>query len=312
MAALPPRRALKGPPMADKPQYWSMYIAAILGVCCAVLALPSPEAQAQKAKDIPYTQGYTAESADSETFQPKTLLLHTVDPPRRSKGPYPAVIMLHGGSFRDHSKDHPRSNKLARDIARGGYKCFLINYRLMGDHPPAPYPWNMSTLWRAMHAAFVDAKAAVRHVRAHAEEYNIDPDRIAILGESAGAFAAIAAGVSGPEEFIYDRDDLKDLVTHHPGTSSTPNVVINLWGAAELVLDRFSPGDPPMLTIHGRKDTNIGTYFQFAENIVNACRENDIPYRFHVCDDCGHGAWRIKIDNKELPALIRDFLDEHL
>lgn len=286
-------------------------LSGVLAAAAPALFAPG-QALALKKHEHVYAQGYAAPELGSTDFAPKDLLLHTVDPPRRTEAPYPAVIMLHGGSFKDHSKDHPRSNKLANEIAKGGYKCFLINYRLMGDNPPAPPPWDKTIIWSAMHAAFVDAKAAIRHVREHAEKYNVDPDRIAILGESAGAFAALAAGVAGEDEFVHDSATLPPLATNHPAISGRPNAVVNLWGAAELLLDRFSPKTPPILTIHGRKDTNIGTYFQFAENIVAQCREHGIPYAFHVCDDCGHGAWKIKVDGKELPTLIRDFLDEHL
>ena len=78
-------------------------------------------------------------------------------------------------------------------FAQRGFVVFSMDYRLLFDYPPAPEDFNVSDVFpikgaisQAVHAAMVDVKAAVRYIRANAEEYGVDPDKIAVLGESAG------------------------------------------------------------------------------------------------------------------------------
>jgi acetyl esterase len=103
------------------------------------------------------------------TANGKRLLLDAYVP-AAGEGRRPAVVMIHGGGWRvgDKASWQPEAERLAGR----GWVAFSINYRL---DEPAVFP-----------AEIDDVQAAVRWVRSHAEEYRIDPARIAALGESAG------------------------------------------------------------------------------------------------------------------------------
>ena len=83
----------------------------------------------------------------------------------------PAVIICPGGGYEmlsSHSEGIQLAQRMERD---GGYKAFILNYRIRPNIYPLPQ---------------MDLAMAVMHVREHAEEYGIDPGRIFVLGASAG------------------------------------------------------------------------------------------------------------------------------
>lgn len=236
-------------------------------------------------------------------------LLHPKDDPATAR---PALVLIHGGGFDGGSRKDEDLVQFADCLASRGYVCVLIDYRLMKDNPPAPEPYAESAFESAVHAAFVDAKVAMRFVRAHAEDYRVDPDRIAVFGESAGAFAALAAGVSDPSDFESDGPDLPVPAENNPGVSSRPSAVIDFWGSASPVLDEFDAADPPIMIAHGTNDLTLGTFYSEALAIVNACEENDIPYRLHTLWGEGHGAWEAEWDGRGLATLVMEFLAEYM
>jgi len=89
----------------------------------------------------------------------------------KGDGPLPAVFYVHGGAFSLCSKETHWG--MGKTFGSKGYVTFNINYRLAPRHP---FP-----------AAIEDVCAAWLWVLEHAEEYGVDPDRIAVSGESAGA-----------------------------------------------------------------------------------------------------------------------------
>ncbi len=104
--------------------------------------------------------------------------------PTNRSGPFPTVLYVHGGGFRILSKDTHWLMALA--FARRGYQVFNINYRLAPRHP---FP-----------AAIEDACAAYAWLAEHARAWDVDPTRVVLAGESAGAnlVTALAVAASWP------------------------------------------------------------------------------------------------------------------
>src|SRR5262249_24172530 len=104
--------------------------------------------------------------------------------------PRPAIVVIHGGDWVQGDKSSFASRKYGvpgniEDFARLGFVAATINYRLPAE---APFP-----------AALEDCKAAVRWLRAHAREYNLDPMHIGAYGNSAGGHLALLLGMVGKD-----------------------------------------------------------------------------------------------------------------
>ena len=93
----------------------------------------------------------------------------------------PVVIAIHGGAWRNGTKISMLRHAIM--LARRGYAVMSINYRLAPKHP---FP-----------AQIHDCKQAVRWIRHHAEEYNIDPEQVIVFGYSAGGHLACLMGTAG-------------------------------------------------------------------------------------------------------------------
>ncbi|SFJ43639.1 Acetyl esterase/lipase [Planctomicrobium piriforme] len=103
--------------------------------------------------------------------------------PKRSSGLMPAIICVHGGGWRAGNRE--ALQPFLYYFSNTGIVCLTIDYRLAPQHQfPAPLE---------------DVKCAVRWLRANAEKYHVDPDRIALFGGSAGAHLAALAGVTNGE-----------------------------------------------------------------------------------------------------------------
>ncbi|MDD2797247.1 MAG: alpha/beta hydrolase [Bacteroidales bacterium] len=99
---------------------------------------------------------------------------------------YPALLMIHGGGW--SSGDKSMEATMAASIAREGYVCIPVEYRLSGE---AQYP-----------AAVYDIKNAIRWLKTHATEYGIDTTRIAIEGNSAGGQLATLVAMTNDVALI--------------------------------------------------------------------------------------------------------------
>jgi acetyl esterase/lipase len=177
-------------------------------------------------------------------------------------GPFPAVIMVHGGGF-DHGDKSggPKKGWMAPmndPLAQAGFAWFEINYRQL---PKYPHP-----------ACIDDVHTAVRWVRAHAAEYHVDASRIVLAGESSGG-------------------EIVDLAAVHADESARVNAVVSFYGVYDVVaqvkakgldgdvgrffgISRFDdttapilwaasaaaylrPGLPPFLLVHGDADKTV-------------------------------------------------------
>ena len=87
------------------------------------------------------------------------------------KGPFPAVIWVHGGGFTAGDKA-PAPLSVLEPIAQMGYAWFSVNYRLS---PEYVFP-----------AATDDVESAIAYIKAHAAEYKVDGRKLVLMGASAG------------------------------------------------------------------------------------------------------------------------------
>jgi acetyl esterase/lipase len=161
----------------------------------------------------------------------RNLLLDAFYPKPGNAAKRIAVIIIHGGGWRtgNRTMHYP----LAQHLASRGYACFTPEYRLSTE---ALYP-----------AAVYDIKAAIRWVRQHAEEFNIDTAKIAVAGHSAGGeLAAFMGATNGKPEFEGSLCSIKSL--------SNVNAVIDIDGILAFIHPESGEGDDS-------KRTSAATYW---------------------------------------------------
>jgi acetyl esterase/lipase len=129
----------------------------------------------------------------------------------------PVLVGVHGGGWQ--IGDRKFYTHWGRYLASNGYAVFAIEYRLMKPGLKT-YP-----------GAVYDVKAAVQYVRARAEELGVDPDRVALMGDSAGAhLSALVALAGGGPEFSTDyRND------PHSSTSPEVKAVVGVYGVYDML-----------------------------------------------------------------------------
>ncbi len=123
-------------------------------------------------RDIPYSPGNESDM---------DLMLDVYSNPHQ--GLWPAIVMIHGGSWMEGDKEVDNKVYICKVLAANGYVVFIINYRLWPEVK--------------MKTEAEDAMAAVIWVKRHAREYGADPDRVGVVGGSAGGhLAALVAWAS--------------------------------------------------------------------------------------------------------------------
>ncbi len=195
--------------------------------------------------------------------QTELLDLYTPDTPAPAGG-YPVMVAIHGGGW--HLSDKSAFGlRTAKVFTQDGYVVVAPDYVL--SEPGIP-TWPVN---------FEDVQAAVRWVRSNASVMNFNSNEIVAEGESAGANLAALLGVYSPLSQGTEISSAVDAVvavstptdlttlyheTHYAGSMAalflggTPEQVPANYIAASPI-DHVSPGDPPMLLIHGRQDPVI-------------------------------------------------------
>ena len=175
-------------------------------------------------------------------------------------GLVPAVIHLHGGAWMKFSK-WPVANVF---LARAGFVTVSVDYRLA---PAFQFP-----------AQIHDVKTAVRWVRAHADEYGIDPARIGVWGISAGAHLAGLLGTTASQTTFEGGDGGWGNV------SSTVQAVGNVSGVQDL-LDPEMPFGPEPFPLFGAPLTDRPELAALASPITYVS-SNSAPFlHLHGCHD---------------------------
>ena len=234
----------------------------------------APEAKGKECKDVP------------------TL---SVLNPRHGTENGAAVIVLPGGAY-VHLAGDLEGREVADWFASHGVRAFVLSYRLTSDGYVLPVP-------------LYDARRAVQLVRAHAAEYHLNPNRIGIIGFSAGGHLAALAGT----EFVDGKADAVDPVEH---VSSRPDFMIlgYAWlGALDLnstalnyckifkLMDQcpalhaaYSPdlfvtkNTPPTFLYHTTADQTVPV--EQAVRFYSALLKNGVPAEMHIFANGGHGS----------------------
>jgi arylsulfatase A-like enzyme/pimeloyl-ACP methyl ester carboxylesterase len=250
---------------------------------------------------------------------PKTgaLLLDLYLPEIAPEKPMPVVMWIHGGGWRSGAKENAPLIWLAKE----GYAVASINYRLLHV---AQWP-----------AQIDDCRAAVRWLRAHAQEYHLDPERIAVSGGSAGGHLAALMGtapvptdekVSSQVKAVidmYGHSDLLTTPTNLPGPGKTDDDLAKSNGARLLggivrdlperakeasALHQVSKGDAPFLIIHGSKDTMVP--LDQSQRLNAALQAAGVYSHLHIIEGAGH--YGKEFNAPEIQEIIRLFLKERL
>lgn len=237
--------------------------------------------------------------------------------PSEGDGPFPAVLVIHGGAWRGGNKDSNR--RILSEFAKRGYVAVSPQYRFC---PKNVFP-----------AQVIDVKAAVRWVRSNAKQYKVDSDHVGAMGFSAGGHLALMLGLTGPE------DGLEGETTSE-APSSKVQAVVNYFGPTDLnapdipkvskplVKDflgitpwenpetaaKASPvtfvtkDDPPVLTFQGTKDPLV-PYTQ-AIKLTEALTNVGVAGRLELIAGAGHG-WQGDDLNRTIQETY-DFFDKNL
>lgn len=182
-----------------------------------------------------------------------------------------AIIFAHAGGFITGNRNHDDMVAFCDSFARKGYVTITIDYR-QGMYFLSDLAMHST---RAAYRGLQDGRSAVRHLRANASTYGIDPDQVYMAGSSAGSFIALhsiymtdvsekpvdANAVnytnfvfpffySGPDLGAYDRGS-------NLSESGIPNGIISLWGAVADVNLISAAEDEPIFMAHGSDDGTV-------------------------------------------------------
>jgi acetyl esterase/lipase len=247
-------------------------------------------------------------------------------------GPFPLVIMVHGGGFMFGDKADGAGLTGVDQLLAAGYAVASINYRLSGE---ATYP-----------AQIQDAKAAVRFLRANAAAYNLNPEKFGAWGASAGgnlvALLGTTCGVAelegpelgnaeqsscvqavvdwfGPIDFLKMDEQFAGTTcpANHNEASSPESKLVGapIQDVQEVVattnaMNYIDAQDAPFLIQHGSADCNIPPVQgkNLADALAAAIGAENATYT--LIDGAGHGG--AQFQTPENLALVIAFLDKYL
>ena len=234
----------------------------------------------------------------------------------------PLLVWVHGGAWRRGSKD----SMPLTPLTTAGYAIASVEYRLT---PEAPFP-----------AQIHDIKAAIRFLRARADHFGIDADRVTIAGASAGGHLAALVGVTN------GHSTLAGTAGDFPMHSSDVQAVISFYGASNLttILSQSTPHglsvrvpalelllgaqpdakpdlaqlaspvfhvdatDPPLLLIHGDQDPQMP--INQSHELEGAYQDLGLQVSLEVIHGAAHGGKAFY--DADRMQLVMAFLKQHL
>ena len=235
----------------------------------------------------------------------------------KGDGPFPSVLVVHGGAWRSGSRT--QLTMYAKSLARRGYSCFAIDYRLAPQHKSP--------------AQIEDCRDAVRWIRQHASRYKADPDRIGAIGYSAGGHLVsllattglskeddpkgigtkITAAVAGgtPTDFRTNRENSKMLSYWLGGSRSNKQQIYHSASPTAFV----DKDDAPIFFFNGSADmlvpvkTHPTVGYAGPTALHKALKKAGVETDLHIIKGAGHF---FAIFNKTALDAGFAFLDKHL
>lgn len=257
-------------------------------------------------RDVPYDTRH-GEATTMDIFYPS------------SGSGRPGIMYVHGGAWALGSKLLHEAE--AQRMARSGYVTATINYRLV---PDGVFP-----------AAYQDVQCALSYLRAHADEYGLDPARVALAGYSAGGHLVsllgvaaedlgigtdCAAGPTGPPAAVVSGAGPQDLrlmasgmVEDFVGAPIEENP--DLWDQASPIF-HVAAGEPPFLLVNGTQDALVDDEqaWLMQRALIDAGNQARLltlwggGHIFNPSTDDGHVEIQTSMATPEASLVIADFL----
>jgi acetyl esterase/lipase len=246
----------------------------------------------------------------------------------QGNGPFPAIVFIHGGGWSGGNRQMYRGQ--IQEAAQRGYVAATISYRLMKYGEAKKETTTADPIFPAQ---IHDAKAAIRWVRANAERYHVDPNRIGVTGASAGGHLSLLVGLTDPASGL-------EGDSGNPEQSSRVQAVVNVFGPTDMVfcyekssvawifrlflggtpteaaerykaaspLNYVSKDDPPVLTLHGDQDALVPV--EQAKRLDEKMKAVGASHTLMVFEGQGHG-FEGEYGKKAADATW-EFFDRHL
>ena len=247
----------------------------------------------------------------------KRLLLDLYSPAKLEK-PVPGLIFIHGGAWRGGKRQDYRV--YTTHFASLGYVVATVSYRLF---PEAIFP-----------AQIEDVKCAIRWMRSEAARIHVDPERIAVIGGSAGGHLALLAGYTSGKKDLEGkgcRDEVSTRVAavvdfYGPADLTTPfaqasDVVKDFLGGKRFAeapdvyrlaspISHLTKAAPPTLIVHGTIDDTVP--IDQADSLAAKLKELGVPHEYARLEGWPHTMDLARPVNEYCKRRVGAFLEKHL
>lgn len=281
---------------------------------CLMLTACSGQDISQPVYKVSITKGLSYLSPD------RTEKFDLYAPARQPAGQrFPGIVIIHGGGWWTGDKARSREQNIGTTLAANGYVCISINYILATKEKPS-WPENL-----------YDCKRAVQFLRKNAENLNVDPNNIGVIGGSAGGHLAAMVALTRPQDNLEPPgpyagissavqaaipmygihnlmtfEDTKDAVTLHLG--ATKEQKPELWLLASPV-NHIDANDPPFLILHGTADKTVPV--SQSVELHNKLKQSGVPSRLVIVEGAPH-TFDLQPIQKDLRPIVLDFFNAHL